>query len=86
MNYSAPAGSRWKLAPGSLTSGGDHLYSKRLASEGGHLCTNGSPVEAATSAPTARQRRRPPLHRWLAGDGGHLSACEEVLAPVLLWG
>jgi hypothetical protein len=74
MDYSAPAGSRWKLAPGSLTSSGDHLYSKRLASGGGHLCTNGSPAAAT------------PLHRWLAGDGGHLSACEEVLAPVLLRG
>jgi hypothetical protein len=52
MDYSAPAGSRWKLAPGSLTSGSDHL------------CT-GQP----------HQQRRPPLHRRLASDGGHLSAC-----------
>jgi hypothetical protein len=27
------------------------------------------------------QRRRPPLHRWLTGDGGRLSACRKVLAP-----
>jgi hypothetical protein len=60
MDYSAPAGSRWKLAPGSLTSGGDHLYSEWLASEGGHVCTNGSPAAAATFALVACQRRRPP--------------------------
>jgi hypothetical protein len=48
--------------------------SERLASGGGYLCTDGSPA-VATSAPTARQRRRlpqlraarqqrqPPLHR-----------------------
>jgi hypothetical protein len=60
MDYSAPAGSRWKLAPGSLTSGGDHLYSKRLASGGGHLCTNGSPTTVTTFAPVACRRRWPP--------------------------
>jgi hypothetical protein len=48
MDYSAPAGSRWKLAPDSL------------ASEGGHLCTNGSPAAAGTSAPVDCRRRRPP--------------------------
>jgi hypothetical protein len=36
MDYSAPARSRWKLAPGSLTSGGDHCYSEWLASNDGH--------------------------------------------------
>jgi hypothetical protein len=60
MDYSAPAGSRWKLAPGSLTSGGDHLYSERLANGGGHLCTDGSTAAAATFAPVACRRRRPP--------------------------
>jgi hypothetical protein len=60
MDYSAPAGSRWKLALGSLTNGGDHLYSKRLASGGGHLCTNGSPAAVATFAPVACRRRWPP--------------------------
>jgi hypothetical protein len=65
----APSGSpvaTTTFAPGSLTSGGDHL------------CTDGSPVAATTSAPTARQRRRPPLHRRLASGGGHL--CPERLA------
>ena len=52
MDYSAPAGSRWKLAPGSLTSGGDHLYSERPASGGGHLCTDVSPAAMTTSAPS----------------------------------
>jgi hypothetical protein len=60
MDYSALAGSCWKLAPGSLTSGGNHLYSKRLASGGGHLCTDGSPATAATFAPVACRQRRPP--------------------------
>jgi hypothetical protein len=36
MDYFAPTRSCWKLAPGSLTSGGDHRYSERLASNGGH--------------------------------------------------
>jgi hypothetical protein len=60
MDYSAPAGSRWKLAPGSLTSGGDHLYSERLASGGGHLCTDGSSAMATTFAPVDCRQRRPP--------------------------
>jgi hypothetical protein len=60
MDYSAPAGSRWKLAPGSLTSGGDHPYSEQPASGGGHLYTDGSPVTAATFAPVAYRQRRPP--------------------------
>jgi hypothetical protein len=62
MDYSAPAGSRWKLALGSLTSGGDHLYSERLASRGGHLYTDGSPAAEAAFALVACQRRRPPQH------------------------
>jgi hypothetical protein len=33
---------------------------QRLASGGGHLCTNGSPAAAATSAPVACRRWRPP--------------------------
>jgi hypothetical protein len=60
MDYSAPAGPRWKLALGSLTSGDDHLYSERLASGGDHLCTDGSPAAATTFAPVACRRRRPP--------------------------
>jgi hypothetical protein len=52
-----------------------------LASGGNHLCS-GQP----------HQRRRPPQHRrqqprplrWLTGDGGRLTAHEEVLAPALL--
>jgi hypothetical protein len=60
MDYSAPAGSRWKLAPGSLTSGGDHLYSERLTCGSGRLYTNGSPATAATFAPVACRQRRPP--------------------------
>jgi hypothetical protein len=39
MDYSAPAEPRWKLAPGSLTNGGNHL------------CTDDSPAEATTSTP-----------------------------------
>jgi hypothetical protein len=39
MDYSAPARSRWELAPGNLTSGGDHCYSERLASNGDHPST-----------------------------------------------
>jgi hypothetical protein len=60
MDYSAPAGSRWKLAPGSLTSGGDHLYSERpplhqrLASDGGHLRPSGLPATAAIIVHTKR--------------------------------
>jgi hypothetical protein len=68
MDYSAPAGSRWKLALGSLTSGGDHLYSerpasrgghlcslhRRLTSDGGHLCTGGLQATAVTSARAKR--------------------------------
>jgi hypothetical protein len=89
MDYSAPTVSRWKLAPGSLTSGGDHLYSERLASAGGHLCTDGSPTaaatsalsgspaEATTSAPAACQRRRPPQH---------MCHGKEALAPAPLRG
>jgi hypothetical protein len=60
MDYSAPAGSRWKLALGSLTSGGDHLYSERPASRGGHLCTDGSPATVATFAPVACRQRWSP--------------------------
>jgi hypothetical protein len=59
MDYSAPAGSRWKLAPGSLTSGYDHLYSERPACGSGHLSTNGSPATAATFAPVACRQGRP---------------------------
>ena len=87
MDYSALTGSRWKLAPGSLTSGGDHLCTERLASGGNHLDTErlaSGGDDLCTMQP--HQRRRPPLHRWLASDGGHLSACKEVLAPVPLWG
>jgi hypothetical protein len=60
MDYSAPAGSRWKLAPGSLTSGGDHPYSERpplhqrLASDGGHLRPGGLPTTAAITVCTKR--------------------------------
>jgi hypothetical protein len=60
MDYSAPAGSRWKLALGSLTSGGDHLYPERpplhqrIASDGGHLRPGGLP---ATMAITMRMKR-----------------------------
>jgi hypothetical protein len=71
-------------ALGSLTSGSDHL------------CTGQPPpAEATTSAtgsphrrrrPPQHRRQRPPLHRWLTGDGGRLSACRKVLAPVLLRG
>jgi hypothetical protein len=39
--------SRWKLAPGSLTSGGDHLY------------INGSPAATTTSAPAATTTSAP---------------------------
>jgi hypothetical protein len=60
MDYSAPAGSRWKLAPGSLTSDGDHLYSERLDCGSGCLCTKGSPATVATFAPVACWQRRPP--------------------------
>jgi hypothetical protein len=60
MDYSVPAGSRWKLAPGSLTSGGDHLYSERpplhqrLASNSGHLRPGGLPAMAAITVHTKR--------------------------------
>jgi hypothetical protein len=82
MDYSAPAGSRWKLAPGSLTSGGDHLCTKRLASGGNHLCTErlaSGGDHLCTRQP--HQRRRPPLHRRLASDGGHLSTCPMAKRP-----
>jgi hypothetical protein len=39
--------SRWKLSPGSLTSGGNHL------------CTDGSPATATTSAPAATTTSAP---------------------------
>jgi hypothetical protein len=74
MNYLHTSRSAWVASSG------------RLASGGGYLCIDGSPAAAATSAPTARQRWRPPPHRRLAGDGDHLSTCEEVLAIVLLRG
>jgi hypothetical protein len=72
MDYSAPAEPRWKLAPGSLTSGGDHLCSERLASGGDHLCTDGSPATATTSAPGS-----------LTSGGGHLSARAMAKRPLL---
>jgi hypothetical protein len=55
-------------------------YSPPVGSRG-QLAPSGSPAEATTSAPTARQRWRPPLHRRLASDGGHLSACAMVKRP-----
>jgi hypothetical protein len=60
MDYFVPAGSRRKLAPGSLTSGGDHLYSERLplhqrlASDSGHLRSSGLPATAAITVRTKR--------------------------------
>jgi hypothetical protein len=60
MDYSVPVGSRWKLAPGSLTSGGDHLYSERpplhqrLASDSGHLRPGGLPATVAITVRTKR--------------------------------
>jgi hypothetical protein len=41
-------------------------------------------LRAVASAPTARQQQRPPSPWWLAGNSGHHSAHEEVLAPVHL--
>jgi hypothetical protein len=61
--------------------------SERLPSGGDHLCTDGSPAAAATPAPTARQRwrppllraarqwRRPPLHRAASPTVATTSAC-----------
>jgi hypothetical protein len=66
MDYSAPAGSRWKLAPGSLTSGGDHLYSERsplhqrLASDSGHLRPSGLPQRRPSQCTRSGPRSRPP--------------------------
>jgi hypothetical protein len=65
MDYSAPTGSHWKLAPSGSPA----------------EATTSAPTAATTPTPTAHQRRWPPLHRWLAGGGCHLSVCEEVLAP-----
>jgi hypothetical protein len=46
-----------------------------------------SPTEATTSArPPQHRRQRPPLHQWFTGDGGHLTACRKVLAPVPIRG
>jgi hypothetical protein len=63
MDYSAPAGSRWKLAPGGSPAAATTSPPGSLTSGGDHLCTDGSLAEVATSAPTTRQRRRPPLLR-----------------------
>jgi hypothetical protein len=70
-------------ASGSLTNGSDSLGSERLASRGNHLY-NGQPHQRRR--PPQHRRQRPPLHRWLTGDGGRLSACRKVLAPILLRG
>jgi hypothetical protein len=72
MDYSASVEPRWKLAPGSLTSGGDHLCSERLASGGDHLCTDSLPAEATTLALGS-----------LTSGGGHLQATS---APPTRWG
>jgi hypothetical protein len=85
MYYSAPAGSRWKLAPGSLTSGGDHLSTKRLTSGGDHLGTEwlaSGGDHLCTGQP--HQRWRPPLQRRLASNDSHLSACPMAKRPSLL--
>jgi hypothetical protein len=82
MDYSTPTGLRWKLALGSLTSDDDHLCTKRLASKGDHLGTErlaSGGDHLCTGQP--HQRRRPPLHRWLASDSGHLNACPMVKRP-----
>jgi hypothetical protein len=89
MDYSAPAGSRWKLAPGSLTSGNDHLCTERLASGGDHLDTE----QLASEGDHLCTER-------LASGGDHLCTGglpataatsvrthgEEALAPALLRG
>jgi hypothetical protein len=80
-------------ALGSLTSGSDHLCNGQPPPA--EVTTSASPAAATTSAmgsprqrrrPPQRRQQRPPLHRWLTGDDGRLSACRKVLVPVLLRG
>jgi hypothetical protein len=52
-----------------------------LASGGNHLCS-GQPHQRRR--PPQHRRKQPPPHRWLTGDGGRLTAHEEVLALALL--
>jgi hypothetical protein len=90
MDYSVPAGSRWKLAPGSLTSGGDHLYSERpplhqrLASDSGHLRPGGL---SATVAITVRTKRSSLPSSYGGEDktiqerGRHLHSVRRLVRP-----
>jgi hypothetical protein len=96
MDYSAPVGSRWKLAPGSLTDGArppllraahqrrrPPLH-RRLASNVGHLCTGGLPATAATSACA---KRSSPLSSYGGEDktiqerGRHLHGVRRLVRP-----
>jgi hypothetical protein len=84
MDYSAPARSLWKLAPGSLTSGGNHHYSERLASRGGHLYTDGLPATAAT--PARAKRSSPPSSyggedKTIQERGRHLHGVRRLVQP-----
>jgi hypothetical protein len=51
MDYSAPAGSRWNLAPGGSPAVATTSAPGNLTSGGDHLCTDDLPAAATTSAP-----------------------------------
>jgi hypothetical protein len=62
MDYSAPAGSRWKLAPGGSPAAATSSAPDSLTSGSDHLCTDDLPA-AATTYPSGS----------LPSGGDHLS-------------
>jgi hypothetical protein len=60
MNYLHTSRVAWVASYERLASGGDHLCTGGSLEVATTSTPSGSPAEAATSAPTARQRRRPP--------------------------
>jgi hypothetical protein len=61
MNYLHTSRVGWVASSERLASGGDHLCTDGSPEAAATSAPSGSPTEATTSAPTTRQRWRPPL-------------------------
>jgi hypothetical protein len=61
MNYLHTSRVAWVASSERLASGGDHLCTDGSPAAAATSASSGSPAEATTSAPIARQRRQPPL-------------------------